>query len=33
MRVNGVVTAQAPLKGGDVIALRGLRMTFFDEIG
>jgi hypothetical protein len=33
MRVNGVVTAQAPLKGGDVIQLRGLRMTFFDEIG
>ena len=33
MRVNGVVTAQAPLKSGDVIALRGLRMTFFDEIG
>jgi len=32
MRVNGAVVAQAPLKGGDVIETRGLRLTFFDEI-
>jgi pSer/pThr/pTyr-binding forkhead associated (FHA) protein len=32
MRVNGEVVAQAPLKGGDVIETRGLRLTFFDEI-
>ena len=32
MRVNGEVVAQAPLKGGDVIEARGLRLTFFDEI-
>ena len=32
MRVNGTVVAQAPLKGGDVIEARGLRLTFFDEI-
>jgi FHA domain len=32
MRVNGEVVAQAPLKGGDVIESRGLRLTFFDEI-
>jgi hypothetical protein len=33
MRVNGVVAPQAPLKSGDTIELRGLRLTFFDEIG
>lgn len=33
MRVNGTPAAQALLKGGDVIELRGLRLTFFDEIG
>jgi pSer/pThr/pTyr-binding forkhead associated (FHA) protein len=33
MRVNGTAAAQAMLKGGDVIELRGLRVTFFDEIG
>ncbi|HEV8614517.1 MAG TPA: FHA domain-containing protein [Methylomirabilota bacterium] len=32
MRVNGQVVAQAPLKGGDVIEVRGLGLTFFDEI-
>src|SRR5438874_1594291 len=32
MRVNGAVVTQAPLKGGDVIETRGLRLTFFDEI-
>jgi len=33
MRVNGEVHTQAPLKGGDVVEIRGLRLTFFDEIG
>jgi hypothetical protein len=33
MRVNGTTATQAMLKGGDVIELRGLRLTFFDEIG
>jgi hypothetical protein len=33
MRVNGEVLTQAPLKGGDVVEIRGLRLTFFDEIG
>ena len=33
MRVNGEVVTQAPLKGGDVVEIRGLRLTFFDEIG
>jgi hypothetical protein len=33
MRVNGEMLTQAPLKGGDVIDIRGLRLTFFDEIG
>jgi len=33
MRVNGEMLTQAPLKGGDVIEIRGLRLTFFDEIG
>jgi pSer/pThr/pTyr-binding forkhead associated (FHA) protein len=33
MRVNGDRVAQAPLKGGDVIEVNGLRLTFFDEIG
>jgi hypothetical protein len=33
MRVNGEALTQAPLKGGDVIEIRGLRLTFFDEIG
>ena len=33
MRVNGAPAAQAMLKGGDVIELRGLRLTFFNEIG
>jgi pSer/pThr/pTyr-binding forkhead associated (FHA) protein len=33
MRVNGEAVTQAPLKGGDVIEIRGLRLTFFDEIG
>jgi pSer/pThr/pTyr-binding forkhead associated (FHA) protein len=33
MRVNGEAATQAPLKGGDVIEIRGLRLTFFDEIG
>ena len=32
MRVNGQVVTQAPLKGGDVIEIRGLGLTFFDEI-
>lgn len=32
MRVNGDVVTQAPLRGGDVIDIRGLRLTFFDEI-
>ena len=32
MRVNGAVVPQAMLKGGDVIDVRGLRLTFFDEI-
>jgi len=33
MRVNGETLSQAPLKGGDVIEIRGLRLTFFDELG
>ena len=33
MRVNGRGLTQAPLKGGDVIRVRGLQLTFFDEIG
>lgn len=33
MRVNGDVVGQAPLRGGDVIEVRGLRLTFFDEVG
>ena len=33
MRVNGEVQTQAPLKGGDVVEIRGLRLTFFDEVG
>jgi pSer/pThr/pTyr-binding forkhead associated (FHA) protein len=33
MRVNGEAVPQAVLKGGDVIELRGLRLTFFSEIG
>jgi hypothetical protein len=33
MRVNGAVVSQALLKGGDVIQVRGLRLTFFAEIG
>ena len=33
MRVNGDVVSQAPLKGGDTVEIRGLRLTFFDEIG
>jgi pSer/pThr/pTyr-binding forkhead associated (FHA) protein len=33
MRVNGEAVTQAPLKGGDVIDIRGLRLTFFDEVG
>ena len=33
MRVNGDVRTQAPLKGGDVVEIRGLRFVFFDEIG
>ena len=33
MRVNGEAVSQAPLKGGDVVEIRGLRLTFFDEIG
>jgi hypothetical protein len=33
MRVNGDVVTQAPLRGGDVVDIRGLRLTFFDEIG
>jgi FHA domain len=33
MHVNGAVRTQAPLKGGDVVEIRGLRLTFFDEIG
>ena len=33
MRVNGDVATQAPLRGGDVIEINGLRLTFFDEIG
>lgn len=32
MRVNGTAVSQAMLKGGDVIDVRGLRVTFFDEI-
>ena len=33
MRVNGEVVTQALLKGGDTVEIRGLRLTFFDEIG
>ena len=33
MRVNGAPATQAMLKGGDVVEVRGLRLTFFDEIG
>ncbi|HEU5196175.1 MAG TPA: FHA domain-containing protein [Methylomirabilota bacterium] len=33
MRVNGDVVSQAPLKGGDTVLIRGLRLTFFDEVG
>jgi len=33
MRVNGELVTQAPLRGGDVIEIRGLRLTFFDEVG
>lgn len=33
MRVNGEVLIQAPLKGGDVVEIGGLRLTFFDEVG
>lgn len=33
MRVNGEAMTQAPLKGGDVIRMRRLQLTFFDEIG
>ena len=33
MRVNGEVVTQAPLKGGDTIDIRGLRLTFVDEVG
>lgn len=32
MRVNNEVVAQSMLKGGDVIVIRGLRLTFTDEI-
>jgi hypothetical protein len=32
MRVNNEAVVQSMLKGGDVIAVRGLRLTFFDEI-
>jgi hypothetical protein len=32
MRVNGIEVSQGMLKGGDVIEIRGLRLTFFDEI-
>lgn len=33
MRVNGARVTQAILKGGDVVEIRGLRLTFFDEVG
>jgi pSer/pThr/pTyr-binding forkhead associated (FHA) protein len=33
MSVGGVRVTQAMLKGGDVIEIRGLRLTFFAEIG
>ena len=33
MRVDGARVTQAMLKGGDVIEIRGLRLTFFAEIG
>jgi len=33
MRVNGRRVPQAPLKGGDVIRVGGLQLTFFDEVG
>ncbi len=32
MRVNGQVARRAPLKGGDLIELGGLRLTFMDEV-
>jgi pSer/pThr/pTyr-binding forkhead associated (FHA) protein len=32
MRVNNEVVVQSMLKGGDVIAVHGLRLTFVDEI-
>lgn len=33
VRVNGAVVTQALLQDGDVIEVRGLRLTFFAEIG
>jgi pSer/pThr/pTyr-binding forkhead associated (FHA) protein len=33
MRVNGETVTQTRLKGGDVVEIRGLRLTFFDEVG
>ncbi len=33
MRVHGTATTQAMLNGGDVVEIRGLKLTFFDEVG
>jgi pSer/pThr/pTyr-binding forkhead associated (FHA) protein len=33
MRVNGHAAVQSLLKGGDVIEMGGVRLTFFDEVG
>ena len=32
MRVDGQVTARAPLKSGDTIEISGLKLTFMDEV-